>query len=483
MRALALALVLLALLLPQVSGAEDEEEDDELRARLTERVDKRRPREPWSTEVAGHALTLSGEYEVELGGVRPRVYDLPAAERDRLLLEQDVVVEGFWALGPPLSLFAQMRVVMEEDLLPDTLDEVSDFYVEREEMWLYSEDVGGAPVNFDAGRLDFEDERRFWWDRELDAARVAFEVSEVEVTLAIAREVAPTRSDHDYVEPEDERVLRLLGEASWTFARGHALELFLLHQRDRSPTDRTGEMIRTEREDSSDARLGWVGARSTGVFDLRARGFLGYWLDTAWVHGDEKSIDYEELPGERSEVTDVVRRDVSGFALDAGASYTFPVAHEPRLFAGYAFTSRDSTPDAGSDRSFRQTGLQENEAGFGGVERFQHYGILLAPELSNLRVSTLGAGLSLFRSSSLDLVWHSYRQVEPATSLRDSRLDATTTGRSGELGCELDLVLAIEEWELFEFDAAASAFRPGRAFGDDSGEWSLGGFLAVRVAF
>lgn len=133
--------------------------------------------------------------------------------------------------------------------------------------------------------------------------------------------------------------------------------------------------------------------------------------------------------------------------------------------------------------SFRQTGLEANEAGFGGVERFPHYGVLLDPELSNLGVVTVGAGLSLLRSSSLDLVYHSYRLVEPASSLRNARLEVALTGRHRGLGEEIDLVLAVEEWERFELDLVGSAFRAGRAFGEAEDEWSYAAFLALRMAF
>ncbi|MGH8627970.1 MAG: alginate export family protein [Gammaproteobacteria bacterium] len=145
--------------------------------------------------------------------------------------------------------------------------------------------------------------------------------------------------------------------------------------------------------------------------------------------------------------------------------------------------SGDPTPKAGSDRSFRQTGLQANEAGFGGVHRYTHYGILLAPELSNLGILTLGGGVSLLRSSSLDLVYHHYRLVEPATSLRDTRLELTLTGEDRDLGNEIDIVLALEEWERFELEFSAAAFRSGRAFGEEHGTWSYGGFFALRIAF
>jgi hypothetical protein len=182
-------------------------------------------------------------------------------------------------------------------------------------------------------------------------------------------------------------------------------------------------------------------------------------------------------------VEDLVRRDVGGWAIDVGLSWLLPLPLEPRLYAGYAHGSGDENPEASTDRSFRQTGIHANEAGYGGVEHFSHYGFLLDPELSNLGIATLGAGLSLFDSSSLDLVYHRYRLVERADSLLDSRLEATLTGESRAVGDEIDLVLAVEEWERFELFFVASGFRADRAFGEDDGKWSYGGIAALRFAF
>jgi hypothetical protein len=372
---------------------------------------------------------------------------------------------------------------MEEDLLSHTFEEISDVFVEREEMWLYTETIAGSHVSLDVGRLDFEDDRRWWWDADLDAARAAYETESFEITLALAHEIAPSRSDRDFVEPDHDGVLRLLGEASWDWMPNHALELFLLQQWDHSPTDRPGEVVSFERADESDGRLTWLGARLTGGFDLGSRGVAGYWLDTALVRGEEQLVEFQELPNGRSEAEGLLHRDVGGWAVDAGISWILPFAAEPRLVGGYAFGSGDSSPEAGSDRSFRQTGIHVNEAGFGGAERFAHYGFLLDPELSNLGIATAGAGLSLLRSSSLDLVYHHYRQVEPATSLRDARLVAELTGEHRDVGDGVDLVLALEEWERLELELIASAFRAGRAFGAEAGTWSHGGFFALRFAF
>jgi hypothetical protein len=467
-------------------GVEEEEEEDEgLRERLTEREDKRRPLKPWHTDVAGRPLTVSGEYEVELVPLRRWMLGEGRDPEDRLILAQDLEVEVFYTFGPPLSFFAQMRGVMEEDLasFPQDEDELDELFFERGEMWLYSEDIAGSNLNFDVGRLDFEDDRRWWWDEELDAARLAYETDSFEIVASLAYELAPERLDQSFVEPEQERVLRWLGEASWDWSEDHALELFLLHQHDHSPRERVGEELSIDLEDESDARLTWLGGRAMGAADLGASGIFGYWIDAALVDGDERLIDVEDLTDHRGVVEEVVHRDVSGWGVDAGAAWILPLAFEPRLFAGYAFGSGDSTPEKGSDRSFRQSGLEANEAGFGGVERFDSYGVVLGPELSNLGILTVGVGLSLLRSSSLDLVYHRYRLEEDADFLRDSRLEAELTGRDRAVGDAVDLVLAIEEWERFELEFIAAGFRAGRAFGPDHGRWAWAGGVAARYAF
>jgi len=182
-------------------------------------------------------------------------------------------------------------------------------------------------------------------------------------------------------------------------------------------------------------------------------------------------------------VEDVARRDVSGWGVDLGVNWILPAAIEPRLYLGYAFTSRDRDPETGTDRTFRQTGIHENESGFGGVQRFNQYGNLLDVELSNLSILTAGTGISILESSSVDLAYHYYRQIEPATFLRDARLDPELNGRNREVGHGLDLVLALEEWDVLEFEILLSTFKSGRAFVVDRGDWNYGGFFSMRLAF
>jgi alginate production protein len=154
-----------------------------------------------------------------------------------------------------------------------------------------------------------------------------------------------------------------------------------------------------------------------------------------------------------------------------------------RFTVGYAIGSGDGDPDDGTDHSFRQTGVHGNEARLGGVEGFQYYGELLDPELSNLHIATVGWGIGLLESSSLDLVYHYYRQVELASVLRELGTASEPTGKSRSIGQEVDLILALEEWKHFGMELRAGAFRKGAAFGSERSGMEYLGFVKFRYAF
>jgi alginate production protein len=464
-------------------GDDEEEERERLQEQLTEREDKRRPVEPFSYRFGENLFTIGGEYELGILGIERRLLDSGVAQPDRVLLDQSLEIEGFYTLGQPLSVFVQFQGVMEEDLLEDTVDGLSDLFLEREEMWLFSENILGTHLNFEFGRLHFEDDRRWWFDDELDAIRVSWEPDSCEIAVAVARELGPNRTDQDYVDPEQERVFRVIGEASWDWHENHSLQAFLVYQDDHSPTESLDQVVKMKREDDEDAQLTWLGARATGVFASADRGLLGYWLDLAGVAGHQTLIGYDDLTPDTAVVDDVVRQDVLAWAIDTGLTWVMPFPYEPRVFAGYAFGSGDAKRDSGKDRSFQQTNIQANEAGFGGYERFEQYGFLLDPELSNLGVVTVGAGVTLFRSSSLDLVYHRYHLGQPSDELRDARLEGDLDDKDHAIGDAVDLVLVLEEWERLEFEVIGSAFRAGDAWADRPGHWSFGGLFGARFAF
>ena len=411
--------------------ADEDEEEDGLRDRLIEREDRRRVPDPITYELAGRPLTVEGEVAVGAIGVRRRSFLPEDRRRDRLALETATEVELFYSFGPELSLFAQFAFESERDQLSGTPDRVSEGALTRGEMWVYSEDIAGTGLFVELGRLDYEDERRWWWDEDLDALRIGWEADDVDfdIELSVARELFQTRADEDFIDPEQDRVLRIFGEASYDWAEEHGLELAFLRMDDRSRTERPGEVVRLEREDESDARLTWWGARLLGAFELPGGGALGYWADFGQVRGTETVLELDELSERLARVEEVQRRQVRGWAFDLGVNWLLDAPLEPRFFLGYARGSGDDEPDDGVDRRYRQTGLHANEGGLGGVERYGSYGVLLEPELSNLSVWTAGFGLSVLRASSFDLAFHHYRLVTPAFELPEARLEAELTGR------------------------------------------------------
>jgi hypothetical protein len=456
-------------------GESVEDEAPDLRQRLTERNDKRAELEPWRTEIGGSTLSIGGQYELAVDRIRHLTQDIETGDRYSTFLGQELEVEGFLRFDQQSSLFAQARLVLLDDRPADD-DELLATYAERGEMWFRQEQIADSDWAFGLGRIDYEDERHWWWDEELDSVLIVRKGESTEFSLALAKELGPVRSNQDQIDPDQKDVWRLLAALDWKWGPNQSLQLFALRQDDRSQRSRPGDLVATESEDPSDADLTWLGGRLIGIFELPTAGLLGYWLDAAWVRGTERLAEFEEESERVSVVESVRRADVSGWGFDSGVNWQPDLAWEPRFYAGFAYGS-------GKDRGFRQTGLESNESGFGGVEEFPNYGILLDPELSNLRISTLGTGIALFESSSLDLVYHHYRLAEPADALRDSAMTAELNGTDRALGDALDLVLAVEEWDRLELLFTLSAFRAGRAFGDDHGKTSYGGFAGLRVTF
>ncbi len=131
---------------------------------------------------------------------------------------------------------------------------------------------------------------------------------------------------------------------------------------------------------------------------------------------------------------------------------------------GYAFGTGDPDRDDAVDRNFRQTGLQDNEGGFNGVSRFKYYGELFDPELSNLNILTVGVGARPASRTSVDLLYHRYTQHKASHSIRDSALNADPSGRSKELGAEIDLIIGYREVKDLRLELMLGYFLPGSAF-------------------
>ncbi|QCT21834.1 hypothetical protein FEM41_20335 [Jejubacter calystegiae] len=164
-----------------------------------------------------------------------------------------------------------------------------------------------------------------------------------------------------------------------------------------------------------------------------------------------------------------------GYAIDLGATWVFDHDLRSRITLGYALASQH----------YRQTGLQSNEATFGGDTKFSIYGNTLAPELANLQVFSAGIGLDITPDSGLDLVYHHYRQTrmddfgthDPELK---SRYDRRNTHRLGE---GVDLIWGVEVTDNLKTELLLGMFLPSKRFRSGSGDDASRSSPAYSVGF
>jgi alginate production protein len=232
-------------------------------------------------------------------------------------------------------------------------------------------------------------------------------------------------------------------------------------------------VVRLHHEDEDDADLTWFGARVSGETSLVDDVDIRYWMDLAFVRGSETRYEFDDLSRGLVFVEEVVHGDRSGEAMDIGASLVWSDVRwrslrHPTLTLAYAYGSGDEN----GTNFFRETGLNDNNGKFNGVDRFRYYGELADPKLENLHVSTAALGFQFADESSVELLHHYYRQSENNVE-HSLRFRGDVTGTSQDLGNEFDVVVGIEEWEHWEFEVVGAYFVPGKAFEDQDDAWLL----------
>ena len=267
------------------------------------------------------------------------------------------------------------------------------------------------------GRQDFDDYREWLYDQNLDGLRLFRDVGPLHLEMS----VSTTLSEGSQ---RDEDALNTIFYLSNRNRRRH-MAAYLVH-RDFGGT--------------RDEALSHLGFRAIGRWSDQIRG----WVELAALTGNRGP------------------RDVAAWGGDLGLSWTSTSPSRLTLSVGMAHGSGD---DGGTrDGRFRQTGLQDNNARLGGVTAIRYYGELMAPELSNMTISTVGIGRRFMKASSIEVVLHTYRQDVASTSLTRSSIDQDPDGVSKNLGTELDLVVGIRRFERWDFEIVGARFEPGSAF-------------------
>lgn len=466
------------------SRAESQRQQELKRAKeLTQREDEERPDQQLTLYLYERPLIIGGELEFESRYQGDFRLDPDRAD-DEARLRPQLELEAYYAMTRNLSLFLEAKLGYERDVYSEAGDKENEWQPRRGEMWLNWQDIGESGFSLRVGRQNLRDKREWWWDSDLDAVRFFYEIDDFEFQLSVAQELGPEQANRSRIQAELEDVFFVLGQGTWYWQEKNHIDLFFARRRDHSNTHRVGDIIDEDREDEFDANLWWLGARAMGRWKIRPLGAFHYWADFAYVRGDESIIDFDSLDTnpERSEVDTVDRVHVSGFGADTGVTFDPRRGYWPRLTLGYAWGSGGGRAD-GTDRSFRQTGLHDNNAKFRGVDRFKYYGELFRPELSNMHITTVSVGFPLLHSSSVEFLYHVYWQDRESSFIRETRLKAGPEGTHRSLGQELNIVIGLEEWIHWEVEIIGGFFRAGSAFGPLEHKWSHLGLLQVEYNF
>lgn len=300
------------------------------------------------------------------------------------------------------------------------------------------------------GRWSREDERAWLFDQDFDGLSVRQDRGRWQLEAMLAR---INQWERDLLDDEYAR-----GKGS---NYGGVLATYQL-------TDKHDLLLRAFRqnEKADDLRLNHWSLTSIG----NTRKELRHWALVSLVNGKAAG------------------RSVRGQALDVGATWTFrDIDRKPRITLGYAWGSGDD--GQGTDNAHRQTGLHDNSDRMGGVASFPIYGQTLDPALSNLHILTAGAGFAPGERSSIDLVWHHYRQdkvgaladtnLRPRADLQDER----------SLGHGVDLVWGWRPDSRWRIKAIAGFFQPSDRFrvsnraNADTARAAWSGTIEIKYAF
>jgi hypothetical protein len=322
---------------------------------------------------------------------------------------------------PELFAHVELRIDDIEVIYDNDRDLSRGGRIRAGENFLFYRGLLGLPLDLQVGRQDFDEYREWVYDEDLDAARLFVRLPPVNLELSISEVLFDA-------DPEQKDIRNAIAYGSVDLTPRHQAAAYVVDRDDRRST-------------SANRTLG-----------LRARGEpaerLRYWSELALARGKD---------GENR---------IEGWGLDAGATYVFRAPLAPSVTLGYAYGSGDEDPDDGVDRTFRQTGLQDNNDRWNGVTSFKYYGEILEPELRNLQVFTAGVGVRPTARTSIDLVAHYYLQAEtapmelrPITNLRQD-----AGGDSPKLGWEVDLIFGSKEWKPMRLELVLGWFHPGSAF-------------------
>lgn len=355
-------------------------------------------------------------------------YDLDHDDDDHLMLFEPEINAVLSYLSPrQLLVYGEFqfdgRYFISQG--PDN-DENDERHLKIDQLYVKESLVSGS-LGYTFGRQSFKDSRSWWYDDNLDGLKLSWKIGEGIFSLAYARENA---FDNDLILDRDtEKPVDYLIFTAGVYHDKREQSSFILVASDDKRPGRDDTPV-------------FLGYQRVGEIGSNVR----YWMTGALLGGQSRD------------------RDLRAYAVDTGLSIRMNTAWRPFVTLGVAYGSGDDDLSDGVDGNFRQTGLQDNESRTFGSASYNYYGEVLDLELGNIQIGTLGIGVKPDSSTSLELLYHEYRQVEAEDELVDTDLEEDPEGDLLDIGRELDLVFAHRTDENTKVTFTLARFEPGEAY-------------------
>lgn len=316
----------------------------------------------------------------------------------------------------------------------------------------YDFSKGKLDRKFSIGTQTISSDRSWFWDDDLDLVTLSMDKDDWELNTGVGtRFVDPMFGKG--IDFEDRDIWHLFGEFQWEYRKDHSASLLLLSEYDASDRQSIGDLVSaSQAEDDKDNRIYWLGMSYSGEFFKKGRQPVEYWFDIATVYGEEVDYDFDKVSDSTSEITEKVETvDLRGWGLDLGVLLPTRLPGEPEFKIGFATTSSDNNLEDGTDKTFTQTGLQDN-----------NYGLVLEPDdLSNMTIMTLGVEFEPVSDVKIEIAYYDFRHVVVTDKFRNVDVDADMDGIGKKIGTELGIEVEISIWDPFEFGFSFGVFKAG----------------------
>lgn len=365
---------------------------------------------------------ISGRVTFEASHLNDTDLDPATSDDDEARLQPEARVDVTYRPDDDVELLASVEAGYDHDRRGNEWQGAE--RLEIRELYLLLDDFLAKDFQLQVGRQDVEDGREWLYDTKLDGVRIAYDHRAWRIEAMWGREEL-VRSDLLHSNPGRDKIDTWLFHAEYEVTGDWDLAAYVVKQ--------------------NDLRASNFSPLTMGVQSEGRTGAIGHWFELARQRGR------------------IGTRGLKAWALDAGLIGYLPLPARPALIAGYARGSGGG--DAAVARTFRQTGLQDNEDRITGLGNVRYYGEALDPDLSNLEIWTLGLGLRPWRTSSLELIAHRYRQVvRDDNDVRGSPISAELDGDNRDIGTEIDLALSARISRSAGLEAKLGWFRPGTGF-------------------